>query len=54
MVFSITGVSVNRRTRAPSHPTASPMATPTTTAKVNFQATSAAVKAVPTAATATW
>ena len=54
MVFSITGVSVKRSTRAPSQPTARPIATPTSTAKVNFQATSATVKAEPTAATATW
>ena len=53
MVFSTTGVSVNRSMRHPIQPTARPTATPTTTAKVNFPNTSATVNTEPTAAMAT-
>ncbi len=54
MVFSMTGVSVNRSMRLPIQPTAMPMATPTTTAKAKRPNTSATVNAEPTAAMANW
>ena len=53
MVFSMTGVSVNRSMRHPNQPTAMPTATPTTTANANLPNTSATVNTAPTAPTAT-